>query len=67
MAVLDGILDELFTTGLGHIVARIDFVLESIEFHEVDSCAAAFYHASREAVREILGLDQFPSNVKWPS
>lgn len=67
LAVLDGILDELFATGIGHIVAKIDFLLESIEFHEVDTCAAAFYLAARGAVREIHGLDRFPTNVDWPT
>src|SRR5260370_24049558 len=45
-AVLDGILDELFATGIGHGVGTVRFTLESIEWHDVDSCATAFYHAA---------------------
>jgi hypothetical protein len=67
MAILDGILDELFARDLGHIIAKIAFILESIEFHGVDSSATAFYHAARGAVREILGLDRFPTNVEHPT
>jgi hypothetical protein len=67
-AVLDGILDELYASGLGHIVAKVHFTLEAIEWHDVDSCAIAFYHAARGAAREILGLDSFNDyNVELPS
>src|SRR4051794_33547045 len=62
LAVLDGILDELFAVDLGHVPARVQFTLEKIEWHDVDSSAAAFYHAARGAVREILGRDQYPGN-----
>jgi hypothetical protein len=65
-AVLDGILDELFATGLGHIVAKVHFTLEGVELHAVDSCAVAFYHAARGAVREILARDQFHNNIELP-
>ncbi|MBI2809152.1 MAG: hypothetical protein HYX68_29570 [Planctomycetes bacterium] len=66
-AVLDGILDELFASNLGHVVAKVHFTLEAIEWHEVDSCAVAFYHAARGAVREILGLDTYKDhNVELP-
>jgi len=61
-AVLDGILDEIFASGLGHVVANVKFTLEEIEWHDVDSCAVAFYHAARGAVREILGLDSYKNN-----
>src|SRR5207249_11436772 len=66
LAVLDGILDELFATDLVHVVANVRFTLESIQWHDVDSSAVAFYHAARGAVREILGRDQFHSNIAWP-
>jgi hypothetical protein len=67
-AVLDGILDELFASNLGHVVAKIHFNLEAIEWHDVDSCAVAYYHAARGAVREILGLDNYNEyNVELPS
>ena len=54
-AVLDGLLDELFAADLGYVAAKVHFTLEKIEWHDVDSCAAAYYHAARGAVREILG------------
>ena len=62
-AVLDGILDELFATGLGRVPANIHFTLMAIEWHDVDSCANAFYHAARQAVREILGLETYNYNI----
>jgi hypothetical protein len=65
VAVLDGILDELFATDLGHVPALVKFTLEKIEWHHVDSCAVAFYHAARGAVREILGRDQYPGNIDY--
>src|SRR5262245_30170627 len=65
VAVLDGILDELFATDLGHIPALVKFTLEKIEWHDVDSSAVAFYHAARGAVREILGSDQYPGNIDY--
>lgn len=67
-AVLDGILDELFASDLGYVVAKVHFTLEEIEWHDVDSCAVAFYHAARGAVREILGLDTYKTyNVEQPT
>ncbi len=65
-AVLDGILDELYATGLGKVVAKVEFTLEAIEWHEVDSSAFAFYHAARGAVKEILGSGQSHDNIAWP-
>jgi hypothetical protein len=65
LAVLDGILDELFAVDLGHVPARVQFTLEKIEWHDVDSSAVAFYHAARGAVREILGRDQYPGNIDY--
>lgn len=65
VAVLDGILDELFAMGIGHVPARVQFTLEKIEWHDVDSCGVAFYHAARGAVREILGCDQYPGNIDY--
>jgi hypothetical protein len=64
-AVLDGILDELFAVDLGQVAARVQFTLEKIEWHDVDSSAVAFYHAARGAVREILGRDQYPGNIDF--
>jgi hypothetical protein len=64
-AVLDGILDELFATDLGHIPARVKFTLERIEWHDVDSCAVAFYNAARGAVRDILGRDWYSDNIDY--
>jgi hypothetical protein len=64
-AVLDGILDELFATGLGHVLAKVHFTLEKIEWHDVDSCAVAFYYAARGAVREVLGADKYPGNIDY--
>jgi hypothetical protein len=64
-AVLDGILDELFTADLGHVAAKVHFTLEKIEWHDVDSCPVAFYHAARGAVREILGRDKYPGNIDY--
>jgi hypothetical protein len=63
VALLDGILDELFAVELGHVPARIHFTLEKIEWHDVDSSATAFYHAARGAVREILGRGLYPGNI----
>jgi hypothetical protein len=65
MAVLDGILDDLFAVNLGPVAARVQFTLERIEWHDVDSCAVAFYHAGRGAVREILGSNQFHDNIDY--
>ena len=65
VAVLDGILDEVFATDLGHVAAKVGFILEKIEYHEVDSCNVAFYHAARGAVREILGRDAPSSNIDY--
>ena len=65
LAVLEGILDELFATALGHVPALVKFTLEMIEWHDVDSSAVAFYHAARGAVREILGRDQYPGNIDY--
>jgi hypothetical protein len=65
VAVLDGILDELFAVDLGQVPAQVQFTLEKIEWHDVDSCAVAFYHAARGATREILGRDQFPGNIDY--
>jgi hypothetical protein len=62
-AVLEGILDELFAADLGHVGARVQFTLEKIEWHNVDSSSVTFYHAARGAVREILGRDQYPGNI----
>lgn len=62
-AVLDGILDELFAADLGHVAANVRLTLEKIEWHDVDSCAVAFYHAARGAVREIVGRDKYPGNI----
>jgi hypothetical protein len=64
-AVLDGILDELFATDLGRVAAKVHFTLEQVECHAVDSCAAAFYHAARGAVRDILGRDRYPGNIAY--
>jgi hypothetical protein len=65
VAVLDGILDELFAVDLGQVAARVQFTLEKIEWHDVDSSAVAFYHAARGAVREILGSDRFLGNIDY--
>jgi hypothetical protein len=65
VAVLDGILDELYGVDLGYVAARARFTLEKIEWHAVDSCAVAFYHAARGAAREILGRDTLPSNIDY--
>src|ERR1700676_4866505 len=35
VAVLDGILDELFAADLGHVAAKVHFTLEKIEWHDV--------------------------------
>jgi hypothetical protein len=64
-AVLDGILDELLAADLGHVAAKVHFTLEKIEWHDVDSCAVAFYHAACGAVREILGRDKYPGNIDY--
>jgi hypothetical protein len=64
-AVLDGILDELFATDLGHIPARVKITLERIEWHDADSCAVAFYNAARGAMRDILGRDWCSDNVDY--
>ena len=49
VAVLDGMLDELFAADLGHGVAKVEFTLEEIEWHDIDSCAVAFYFAARSS------------------
>src|SRR5262245_51789684 len=41
IAVLDGILDELFAMDLGHVPALAKFTLERIEWHDIDSSAVA--------------------------
>jgi hypothetical protein len=64
-AVLEGILDELFAVDFSHVTALVQFTLEKIEWHEVDSCASAFYYAARGAVREILGRDRYSGNVDY--
>lgn len=64
-AVLDGILDELFATDLAHVAANTRFTLERIEWHDVDSCAVAYYYAARGATREILGRDTYPGNIDY--
>lgn len=66
IAVLDGILDELLANDLGGVIAGIHFILESIEWHDVDSCEIAYYRAARGAVRDILGRDRYPTNVASP-
>jgi hypothetical protein len=65
LTVLDGVLDKLLALNLGPVPARVQFTLEKIECHDVDSSAVAFYHAARGAVRESLGRDQYPGNIDY--
>jgi hypothetical protein len=66
VAILDGILDELFANGTGHVVANVRFTLEAVQWDDVDSSINAYYLAARGAVREILGLDRLPYNIDSP-
>lgn len=53
--VLDGLLDQILADDVGPAYARIAFSLESIAWHEIDSCGRAFYAAARKAVSEVIG------------
>jgi hypothetical protein len=53
-AVLDGLIDELVTQGLGPVVLNLSVHLEQIEWHQVHSSPRAVYEAARAAAKEIL-------------
>lgn len=63
--VLHAALDVLLCSGPERLTG-IALALEEIEWHEVDSCAVAFYWAARKAVQEIVGFDRFgyPTNFE---
>ena len=51
--VLRGILDILLASDYNPVMG-VEFVLEAIEWHEVDSCGQGYYQAARKATEEIL-------------
>jgi len=53
-AVLEGILDELFTRSLGTVPFLTAFSLERVWWHPVDGSANAFYFAAKDAIGLIL-------------
>jgi hypothetical protein len=61
-AVLEGILDELLTSEaqFGFLVTRVSFTLQTIKSHPVYSSSLAFYHVTREAMRNVMD-----GNVLW--
>ena len=65
-AVLEGILDEIYCSGLGVAVSKVAFELDQITWHEVDSSPHAFYHAARDAVRKIFGIDDTVDYLETP-
>ncbi len=64
--VLEGILDTLLSDNLRYVLGA-SFVLEQIKWHEVDSCAIAYYHAARQATEKILGRGKPSENHFSPS
>ena len=65
--VLSGALDVLLCSGT-NLPIGLTLTLESIEWHDVDSCAVAFYWATRAAVLEIAAFDAYgyPRNFRPP-
>jgi hypothetical protein len=62
--VLDGILDVLVPFDIQPLLGAT-FVLQAIEWHDVDSAAVGYYRAAKEATRQILRLDTREPNVTW--
>ncbi|MBC7933479.1 MAG: hypothetical protein H7Z38_23200 [Rubrivivax sp.] len=52
-AVLRGILDILLASDFNSVLGA-EFVLEEIDWHEVDSCEFGYYQAARTATEEII-------------
>jgi hypothetical protein len=52
-AVLRGILDILLAADFNSVLG-VEFVLEEIDWHEVDSCEFGYYQAARMATEGIL-------------
>lgn len=65
LTIVDAIMDELLSTGVGQVVSKVRFTLTDIRWNETDSNRKAFYLAARAAVKKILALDEHPDNVKW--
>src|SRR5688572_32787 len=57
-AVREAALDVLLCSG-SYNATGVALSLEEIRWHDIDSCAVAFYHAARSAVSEIAGFDAF--------
>ena len=54
-AVRRGVIDGLAEAGMGSEFGA-KFVLEEIDWHEVNSCESGYYHAAKQATGEILRL-----------
>ena len=63
-SVLDGVLDVLVAFDM-HPLLGATFVLQAIEWHDVESAAVGYYRAAKEATRQILRLDSDVPNVTW--
>ena len=53
-AILDGILDIFLCVGVSGVGSGAAFFVDSIEWHDVDSNAVAYYHASKAATKAII-------------
>jgi hypothetical protein len=64
-AVRNGALSVLLGHGVAPIL-RCVVRFESFAIHEIDSCYAAFFKASKEATERLLGLSPGHAlNIKW--
>jgi hypothetical protein len=52
-AVIRGILDILLAADFNSVLG-VEFLLEEIDWHEMDSCEFGYYRAARNATEEIL-------------
>jgi hypothetical protein len=60
--VLEGILDILISSDFNPTLG-VSFILEDIRWHEIESAPFAFYHAAREATKQILWIDEKQRNA----
>jgi hypothetical protein len=65
-AVREAAFDVLLCSG-PHNATGIALRLDAIQWHDVDSCAVAFYWAARAAIAELANFDRFgyPRNFTW--
>jgi hypothetical protein len=56
-AVLRGVLDVLLASDFNSVLGA-EFLLEEIDWHDVDSCEFGYYQAARQATEEILKKGQ---------